>query len=348
MDLNLHIGLPKTGTTTIQEHFLACTSGYLGINSKGKCLLSDRKVLKEFRDLATRHRFLSRDKVQHGVDKWVQLVTSLAAKKGPFPSLSLSMEGMSRWYLYDQSETRWPVHETGAKIQGFERVRPLPAAEFIGSYLLPAWQPWGEVKVLLILRNQADWLASLYAELSHGIAGAGQRDFEAQVTSIINKNDPAIDWWGFIQDLRSVVGDDNVKVLLFEDIGEPFFWSEFAEFMGLQGEAAEQMLAGDSPRENVRGAGMPGTWAVSREMKFCRHWLNSSWPNHFMPGVKKFFVSGVARLEPKITSLPAKLFRRGRTIEVTPELSNLVRSHCSESNEALGLWLNRDLQALGY
>ncbi len=348
MDLNLHIGLPKTGTTTIQEHFLAGAPGYLGIHSQGRCLVSDKKNFKKFREIATRHRFLSRYEVQHGVDKWVQLVTSLAKKKGPFPSLSLSMEGMSRWYLYDQSETRWPVHEAGAVIKGFKRVRPLPAAEFIGSYLLPAWKKKGRVQVLLTFRNQADWLASLYAELSHGITGAGQHDFETQVTSILKKSDPAIDWWGFVQDLRSFVGNDNVKVLLFEDMGAPFFWRELADFMGLQKGTAEKMLAGSSPRENVRGSGVPGIWAVSSEMKFFRHWLNSCWPDYFLPGMKKSLVSVVARLEPKFTFLPARWLRRGRTIEVTPALRRLVREHCSESNKALGLWLGRDLQALGY
>ena len=348
MDLNLHIGLPKTGTTTIQEHFLAGASGYLGMHSQGKCLVSDKKVLKRFRDIATRHHFLARNEVQHGVEKWVQLVTSLAEKKGHFPSLGLSMEGMSRWYLYDQSETRWPVHEAGAVIKGFKRTRPLPVAEFIDLYLLPAWREKGQVRVLLTLRNQADWLASLYAELSHGIAGAGQHDFETQVASILEKSDPAIDWWGYIQDLQSVVGNDNVKVLLFEDMGKAFFWRELAYFMGIQDVAAEKMLAGASPRENVRGSGLPGTWAVRSEMKFCRHWLNSCWPDDLLPGMKKSLVSVVARLEPKLTFFPARWLRRGETIEVTPALRRLVSDHCAESNRALGLWLSRNLQELGY
>jgi len=157
MDLVLHVGLPKTGTTTIQRHLLAGTPGYLGKDRTNRSLCKKPSDLRELVELATKHRFLSSGEVKQRTQNWVERVLRLAEEQRELPPrITLSEELLTMWRLRGiGDETARPIHWPSARTGGtLTRQRPLPVAEYISEYLQPAWASFGRISVVITLRNQ--------------------------------------------------------------------------------------------------------------------------------------------------------------------------------------------------
>jgi hypothetical protein len=217
VDFAIHVGLPKTATTSAQAHLLRGTPGYLGLDQQSR-VPGDGVHLNELEDLATRHTVLDPAEVRARTRAWVSQVSLLAAA-GPRQSrLTMSHEGLSRWPIDGLHQLRWPVREYPADWHGpRRRHRPHPLASFLEHHLVPEWRRFGTIRVCITLRNHPDWLASLYAQLSNRIASASQHDFEHQVRMLIAQSDPSIDYLALVQDVGAAVGPENLRVLLYED-----------------------------------------------------------------------------------------------------------------------------------
>lgn len=226
--LGLHIGLPKTGTTSLQElvfarHPQLAYYGQTNLwdNPDAKSLLRALLLDDEPADAARaalQRGFAERDAV---------MISDEALSMGEF---------MLR-------ATRWPVHSDHARTAG--RARAL----------------LGDAHVFLVLRNQADWLESWhrqglktgkYAEtgfarwLERDLGSAAERLYE------LLRYDRLYEAWA------GAFGPDRVHVSLYEEQGPRFpdLAAMTVESLGADGQRARTLAAAE-PR-NVTGTEFRG------------------------------------------------------------------------------------------
>lgn len=342
MDLMLHIGLPKTGTTTIQSQLLSGGTGYLGKSVSGESILSNRQIY-ELYSIAARSRFLNEKDVQSMTAAWISRAT-VQAVNGGFEKLSLSQENLAQWWAEDTFHSRYPLGSIRARAP--RRQRPAPISEYLKRYLVPMWSGHGRCRVVLTLRNQPDFLASLYAECSNYRWKASQKDFERQIRKLIDTNDPYLDWETLITELEDAVGVRNVSVLLYEDIGKGRFWKDLAEAMWLD----YPINSGDfSHKQNARANPVSGGWRLRPLKNPISPMVSNHWPR-VVPGGRVASVGARRFIDAPVARIARIITARARTQTVTvPEwLRAEIHDFCGPSNVLLSKRLNRDLSQLGY
>ncbi|MGM0704245.1 MAG: sulfotransferase domain-containing protein [Pseudomonadota bacterium] len=350
MNLILHIGLPKTGTTTIQHNFLKGEPGYIGKVGK-----FDEFISKESTHFFNFHRFMNCEDVKNKTREWVERVLFEKNDMENLESLGaikVSQEAWSRWPSKNSNFYKYPIGAREAKYKS--RSRPAPIAEFIKKYLVPEWKyaagPESKVKIVVTLRNQVEWLASGYSQRSGSRFNASQSDFEKQINSLIEAGDPFLDWDKMLEELEVAVGSENVTALLFEDMGNISFWEYFGRSMEVSSIPACSLAdLSISSRKNVRKVSEK-TWPI-RPLNSRVLWSSilEMLPEAF-PG-RRYIVGGTRKiLNPLVGPLFCKVFdaRREKYIIVTDDVSSYIRKYCFKSNQRLAQRLNRDLSTLGY
>lgn len=330
----------------LQNHIFPTIPGYLGKNGHARGLL-DEKMIRDFKKTAFSVRFLSRESVNNNTNQFINSILSRCRTAQSPDYLVLSEEGLCAWPTTNSEYGKWPV---GSRVDAeLCRKRPMPFTQFLGENLLPEWKKYGDIQVVLTLRNQADYLASLYAQKSQYRRGACQEDFERQVNELLAADDPSIDWSAVAQDLDNVVGRDNVTILLFEDIGHPRFWDNLCHTFGVEAFAPETFSGESTPKENRKGKGS-STWQISPSRDAMpSNILATYWPQKW-PG-KQMVVEGARRaFDPTLGSFCQSLLekKRGKEFFVTDNMRERIREHFSESNRVLAERINRDLKELGY
>lgn len=331
--LVLHIGLPKTATTFIQEKLLAGSPGYLGKNSKGASLLGSNRLVTEFKKLATYHRFMEAERVRKQTNEWVRQLSKLPINEKT-NGFRLSGEELSWW---PSSTSPLDVFAVGSQSTCREkRYRPLPAAEFLKRFLTPALLPLGTIKVVIVLRNQADYLAALYAQRARHRRKAGQRDFEDQIELLQKEGDPTVDWLGMVEDLEWAVGSENVEVLFYEDASLPGFWPDFCYAMGLDRSFCSDCIVAGEDRANVKKTEY-GVWKMepymSKPERLFRKCLPVRWQR--LKAFRALNETSWGQRDSRFVMLPA---------EVRLQIQEAFR----ESNERLAVKVGRDLKSVGY
>lgn len=92
---------------------------------------------------------------------------------------------------------------------------------------------FSDVKAIIVLRNQADWIASRYAQRSWRNLWASQSDFERQVKNVLSNNRSHVDWFRHIELLNRALGRNKVLVLFYEELFEdPLTSGIIQEFSG--------------------------------------------------------------------------------------------------------------------
>lgn len=267
---------------------------------------------KRFRALLKRLQSGDTGRLAAAVDAWV---SDCLAAHPDAQRLIISDEDLSSGYGPGACHEKFPVKPTRTQYAADPVPRPAPIVSLLDDHVREAWTP-GRVKVLIVLRNQVDWLASLYSQLSNRIVDASQRDFEFQVERIVAAGDPYLDWSAWVADLRQALGDDNVCVLLMEEIRSAGFWSRLAGFTGLDDVPVEALASGDLAGLNVRATG--DGWGIRRLT----------------------YRAVLARLR--------GLRGRGRTFRLTGPLRDRIRDHVAPCNARLAGQLGRDLGSFGY
>ena len=326
-DLYFHIGLPKCASTTLQNKVLCQASGYLGT---GKQLSAPVNLAKQFQALAP---------------------------VGPRlrGSMSAAREWAERVLNYGQ-ELSPPVNRFIASselLSNRNKLQPRPIVPFLKRFSDEVWTR-GEVKVVLVLRNPAERIASSYAQSSSSTFGASQRHFEAHVERILAEDSPAFDLSAWVDDLYQSLGKENVCVLLMEDIGTLRFWEVLRDFMRLEEFDPSSML--DTGGMNSRKADR-NTWRLSEFSPMNKAKSQSGkllgllWPAGRLPTLRRNIRS---RLNQTIAGWhrinPARLRerQRGTRIELTDDLRSRIREHFGPSHDRLSALLERDLSELGY
>jgi hypothetical protein len=93
-----------------------------------------------------------------------------------------------------------------------------------------------EIKILLTVRRQPEWLASLYAQRSIRILGASQEDFEDQVRQLLAMDQVPIplDFAQTVYELGSSIQATSVLVLPIESISTVGYRRALADFLGVE------------------------------------------------------------------------------------------------------------------
>jgi len=198
-----------------------------------------------------------------------------------------------------------------------------------------------ELKTILTLRNQGDWLISLAAQV-----GTTNTGFVAR---LIRGDDAFLDYYAITEDLERLRGPENHLTLLFEN-GLEHNVQEILKFAGYAPTDFRNLAVSQS-RENVRKtdqgwvstkpAGVEGFLLAFRaKARFLEddRFMNDKWRR----ALRRFFGYEMRR----------KVLGQGKmksfNIYLTQEQRTAIKLHCATSNTRLSAHLGVDLRALGY
>ncbi|MYL23448.1 FkbM family methyltransferase [Halomonas alkaliantarctica] len=212
--LVFHIGMHRTGTTTLQEKFFPNFSNYFGRCKKvhggwgyDEC---SKKLLKA-----------SKSADDNSVRSFIDCVN----RKGNSPngnSLIFSNEALIE-----------PIGWGAAPFTTDGEAPKVKAESPVFDFLKKMEDFYiGKNKAIFVVRKQSDWLASLYSRISGNILSASQGDFEKQVENVIAYNTHWIDWADWLEKLRAILGGENVICLPMEMMSEMSYWERLSDFIG--------------------------------------------------------------------------------------------------------------------
>ena len=205
--LIVHIGLPKTATTTMQHLAFPKFPGYIcGTESQGPQGDSAQRLLHLYQEGKFHPEF--------GTPQWnVKVRNWWEMSRLLNESLQLvSLEGLYRWCDPVSGEP-WPYMGRGDNADS-HRVGTHPIVSFIEA-LRQALQT--KIGVVLTVRNQAAFAASLYSQLSYRIHRSGQKDFERRTHQMIERQDPFFDWGALSKSMVDKIGKEYFLCLVYED-----------------------------------------------------------------------------------------------------------------------------------
>lgn len=314
--LILHIGLPKTGTTTIQKKWLAQFENQLNPLSNDP----EKRALKKQMGNMFRNHFPSDWANENGRATLDALWSMVAAHGGHFV---YSHEGLSYpWYFQPPKQP----HFLGVQPSEF------PVASHIKSLVQETPYPCA-VEVIVTVRSQAEWLASLYAQHSHLMKKPSQNDFEERTRAILadpsTKGSGFIDYDALLASLSEVVGPDAVHILFLEEMNTPAYWEKLGQITGLPVDTAS-MSNPETGLENVRSVAQ-AQWRLRPDERFKKTKIYQK--SRGVRLVKRVIDAGYSRL---IST------DRG-TIEMTRTLEQAIKSRFSDSNKRLSQRLGRSL-----
>lgn len=325
-DLIFHIGLPKCASTTLQNQVFRSEEGYLGTATGLPLKENFAKQFQTISPIAPRLRGN-----MHGAHNWAQRVKRFTERNYPTVSrLILSSEFLS---AANSSE-------------------PRPIISFLKDFSREVWDE-GAVKVLLLLRNPADRLASTYAQRSSRIPNACQDDFERSIEATFSNNRDFFDIAAWVEELYSALGRENVCVLLTEQMANEIFWRSLVQFSELGTFTVED---GMKTTDMNRRATDYGTWKLADydPWEVAKTQANDIvgllWPAGRMLKLRHRSKISLARgLKPFYSvSLQRRQTKRQNQIQVTSDLRDQINHRCHSFHEHLGSLLRTDLSHLGY
>jgi hypothetical protein len=338
-NLIIHIGLPKTATTTLQRHVFPQFSGYVGKYPKG---FSDTS--RASREALWRTVI---DKVERGNAEWPFRLRSALDRIRELKedTILLSEEALSS------------LPRPGGRLSVILRDEWQPAPDLrrpVLSFLAVAKEhlsPTCRVRAIVTLRNQSEFLGSMYAEQQRNIVSPTQHDFEEKVHRALRSADPWLDYANLVEDLYSSLGHAHVLVLLHED-GIRTNISRISQFLNVP---FHEFDVATGQRENVRLIG-DRSWRGSDQVVPISHtgllWrirrqADLRWPQALRQ-LRDPLKMIAARIDNAVARVVPLKSRPGVMVTMPDALDAEVRRHCATSNRRLGELLNRDLSELGY
>jgi hypothetical protein len=327
LDLILHVGLSKTGTSTLQfKHFIDYP-GYLGRDELLGKRNRDGGLYKLF---LKRHRGMAVD-LEPWRDKLVHLGRSHNLSR-----ILASEENLSHWEF--EGSSYYPISgRIGDQVRPARR-GPHPIIEFVRSVIMPVWEPHGVVSVIVTLRNQFDWLGSRYAQSSKTILSASQSDFDRQVRRVVEGSDAYLDFAALVDGLDGAIGRERVTVLLLEEIHRPEYWAHLGLALGYD----LRQPSGAPDRANRRSTS--DGWELRPfARRFLLPALFGKQPTPLRPSEWT-----AEALQHPFEFVRVLLKQREQRITADPSLRELVQDRYRESNARLAERLGRELRSLGY
>ena len=330
-DLIFHIGLAKCASSTLQRSVFRYEDGYLGTEPDIAPELNMAKQLQQCGPFAGRQTIN-----KNGLREWVERVRRI-------------------------KQERWPdtgrVIMSNEMLSGANRLSDRPMLKVLSLLRQRFWTE-GDIKVVLVLRSQAARLASGYAQGTNCRFNPGQTDFERIVEQRIKsrRHLQLFDYSRWLGGLASVVGPENLCVLLLEESRTVQFWQRLTDFCRLERFEPETMISSETGKKNVRSRSA-NYWSISefdpafRAKVMADKWLNAFWPTNFQPERRKRLrLQAIERFEKRYCRKYQKISNRERETEfyLSPQVMETVRAGCGSFNEKLAQQLGRDLAPLGY
>lgn len=201
-EIIIHIGFAKCASTTLQNLVFKGEEGYLGTHQELKKADNYGKQFKASTPVGPRQWSDFRQ-----IRKWVEEVKQKHDHT------------VERFLLSDEMLTNK------------NKFNNRPIIPFLKKFSNEIWVD-GPVKVILILRNHAERMASSYAQVANINPFASQADFEKHISRTLHKGH-AQDYSKWVGELYEVLGQENVLILLMEEIGEISFWEQLNTFRRL-------------------------------------------------------------------------------------------------------------------
>lgn len=224
---------------------------------------------------------------------------------------------------------------------------PQNLVDHLKNFKKYAWSEKGSVSVILIIRNQSDWLASRYTKtmndlfrfhkISTHLNFDYQKDFERSIENIISGDNYfsiGLKYDLIIDLCQNVLGKQNVLPLIFEEISDPVFLKKFIDFTGFT-EVDINHFQHKKLNRYTRTSDSHGSSWVIRANHF-RIRTRYQFLNYLFNGIGK-------RIEPFI-----KFSSLNKNINLDSELRSKIKDQYQESNIRLSKLCGKDLSKYNY
>lgn len=248
--LVLHVGLPKTGTTTVQKHVFPKVATYYGPFSKPSASFWREgfprlRQIIQFLPPAWWFTPAARDDREFLRRLGQRLACSCN-------DVLLSFENLIASEFFGPNQGAY-VREDGTRFHPVEHL----------AEILPILFPSREETIVLVTcRRQWPWLPSLYAQLSDRIPGASQRDFDDQLETILESDwvhQSTLNYHHLGSEILRRVLPSQLVFLPMESMGQLEYSTLLAGVLQLAPDEVHRAVAGS--RENARQAA-PNTWKL--------------------------------------------------------------------------------------
>lgn len=328
MDMILHIGFPKTGTTSLQQNVFPHIPGYLeSINGQS----GKKYAARQLRILMGRPNPQCAHK-EH-MQRWCKQVYA-AAEQRNLPRVILSAEGISSLRVKD------------ARYLGAIRWDPDTVVESLAQ-LQELWSDYGTLKVLMTIRNQPEFLASHYSQHSNRYFRASTEHFEGFISELLKEAPENIDWRYWLSRMTQIVGEKSVLALPVEGMGQEKYWRDLGEFCGYSLDSEIVLGHGHANKKRLEGG---SKWRL-RSFNYRRRNLEAvRWCQLDQPKRHQMSQGLIRLLAVPVNGgayLASSLFR-SKELELREEVRDMLLEQYRASNLELGERLGWDLRALGY
>lgn len=316
--------MPKTGTSSLQKSIFPSFGTYLG---RGGPIARD-ELAKRCRELML---IRSEGRTERKLRKWsADVLREYGRLTNPEGRILLSEERLA-WPARDHERSAGvlakmhPMSEAWLDPAIAHEIVERPIVPMLGYLARRGIWAAGEVKVILTVRQQSEWLASLFAQhpLRPNSGESHQDAFEAFVRGIVRREWTYLQWSAWIRELSSVLGPENVHCILLEDLDSDDVMKALARFLGYKSMDFDSLRMAFGTRHNVRRVHV-NKWAVKRTAE------------------------SVKRSQPEEARKVRDGGRPVGEIELTEEMRTIIQGHFHESNRLLGELLGRDVHSVGY
>lgn len=310
----MHLGLPKTATTTFQTDLFPNLSGvfFAGKYQKAQGDLHRQLVYSHY-------LFETGRDFEKQLDKWAEAVQESGEE-----TILISDESFMKWRSPRKKQASSWLTQYNPAIDE-PRYGSHPIAEFLGH--IKQRLPEENLLAILSIRNQSDYMASLAAQSGFNLGNLSDH--------ILSKGDASLHFFDIVQDTSDVLGANNLLVIVYEE-GVIQNSKQVLNFISAnyQGE----LFLGS---QNIRKIGD-------------REWVSvesaPTWIILILNFLRRFFFG---RLLVRVLKLPAfyflfSVFHTPKVISITEDERRLVREKFRVQNRLLANFLDKDLMGLGY
>lgn len=327
--LTIHLGLPKTGSTSLQTQVFFDLPGYLGRNGHSELEWSEIAAWRDAFFTANSGRPLG----QRDNYVWDALFVAWLDKivRSPQQTFLISDELFLQWPSPHGNSAAWPV-QTAPGAAPRRGVHPVVNLLSRMRSMLP---PDVDLKTVVVLRNQSDWLGSLAAELA-----VENTEF---VQRLIDTNDAALNYYSIVLELETLLGPSNHLTLFHED-GPARNAERILSFSGYpvsERDLLERLAVPQNVRRVNEASWATRGWHPVEDVLAKLKWIFQSTPllSEALPLARRLFPVPVRQ----------RVFRyQPRYVSLSTEDRERLRSHCQDWNSQLAGHVGENLRSKGY
>ncbi len=260
-DLYMHIGLPKTGTTLMQDKVFRCIDELVPIVDKKSRILDGGRERGVIAPVFQRSPGIWRDL---GLDLFDDIF-------GEYVNKIFKTE--KKVILSDEEVMGGVIMPSEYRGSRWNRKARDPYK--IGIHLeemLDTAHAWGfsNIKVILVIRRQDTWLASLYAQISDRIDRPSQDNFVKQIDHILceskgyYEHGVKLDYHLVHEILTNKVGTHNVCIVPYELLKDKptKFINKWLDFLEIKGICHRNTINVDTLRSKNKRSQSESSWNI--------------------------------------------------------------------------------------